>query len=64
MAKELRCGNLMPGCQAVIEGKDEAKVMAKAAEHAKTAHGLQQIPPDVASKVRAAIREKGPTQRP
>ncbi len=43
MAKELRCGDLMPGCQAVMEGKDEAEVMAKAAEHAKTAHGLQQI---------------------
>ncbi len=64
MAKELRCGDLMPGCQAVIEGKDEAEVMAKAAEHAKTAHGLQQIPPEVASKVRSAIREKGSTQKP
>lgn len=63
MAKELRCGDLMPGCQAVVEGKDEAEVMAKAAEHAKTAHGFQQIPPDVVSKVRAAIREKGSTQK-
>ena len=64
MAKELRCGDLMPGCQAVVEGKDEAEVMAKAAEHAKTAHGLQQIPPELASKVRSAIREKGSTQKP
>ena len=64
MAKELRCGDLMPGCQAVVEGKDEAEVMAKAAEHAKTAHGLQQITPELASKVRSAIREKGPTQKP
>ena len=37
MAKVLRCGDLMPGCNAVIEGKDEAEVMAKGAEHAKTA---------------------------
>ena len=29
MAKVLRCGDLMPGCNAVIEGKDEAEVMAK-----------------------------------
>jgi predicted small metal-binding protein len=64
MAKELRCGDLMPGCQAVVEGKDEAELMAKAAEHAKTAHGLQQIPPELANKVRAAIREKGPAQKP
>ena len=27
MAKVLRCGDLMPGCNTVIEGKDEAEVM-------------------------------------
>jgi predicted small metal-binding protein len=59
MAKELRCGDLMPGCSAVVEGKDEAEVMAKAAEHAKSTHGLQQVPPELASKVRSAIKEKG-----
>ena len=31
MPKVLRCGDLMPGCNAVIEGKDEAEVMAKGA---------------------------------
>ena len=58
MAKQLRCGDLMPGCNAVIEGKDEAEVMAKGAEHAKQAHGMTTIPADVAQKVKAAIREK------
>ena len=32
MAKELRCGDIMPGCPTVLEGKDEKEVMAKAAE--------------------------------
>ena len=58
MAKVLRCGDLMPGCNAVIEGKDEAEVMTKGAEHAKTAHGITTIPPDVAAKVQAAIKDK------
>jgi predicted small metal-binding protein len=58
MAKQLRCGDLMPGCNAVIEGKDEAEVMTKGAEHAKQAHGMSTIPPDVAQKVKAAIRDK------
>ena len=48
----------MPGCNAVIEGKDESEVMQKGAEHAKTAHGMSAIPPDVAQKVRGAIRDK------
>jgi predicted small metal-binding protein len=55
--KQLRCGDLMPGCNAVIEGKDEAEVMQKGADHARQAHGMSQIPPDVAQKVRGAIRE-------
>jgi len=58
MAKILRCGDLMPGCNAVVEGKDVAEVMAKAAEHARTAHGLATIPPDIAAKVQAAIKDK------
>ena len=59
MAKVLRCGDLMPGCTcpAVVEGKDEAEVMAKAAEHAQTAHGMPAIPPEAVAKVRAAIRD-------
>ena len=28
------------------------------AEHAKTAHGMSSIPPDVAAKVQAAIKDK------
>jgi predicted small metal-binding protein len=58
MTKVLRFGDLMPGCNAVIEGVDEAEVMAKGSEHAKTAHNMATIPPDVAAKVKAAIRDK------
>ena len=58
MAKVLRCGDLMPGCKAVIEGKDVAEVMAKGAEHARTAHGMTAMPPDLAKKVQAAIQDK------
>ncbi len=58
MTKMLRCGDLMPGCNAVMEGKDEQEVMSKAAAHAKEKHGMQTIPPDVASKVKGAIKDK------
>lgn len=58
MAKVLRCGDLMPGCNTVIEGKDEAEVMAKGAEHARTAHNVTTIPPDLVAKVKGAIKEK------
>jgi len=58
MSKELRCGDVIPGCSTVIEGKDDKEVMMKATEHAKNAHKMTTIPPDVASKVQQAIHTK------
>jgi predicted small metal-binding protein len=58
MTKVLKCGDLMPGCKAVLEGKDEAEVMAKGAKHAEQAHNMKTIPPEMAAKVKAAIRDK------
>jgi len=36
----------------------QAEVMTKGAEHAKTAHGIASIPPDMVKKVQAAIKDK------
>lgn len=58
MAKVLACGDLMPGCKAVMEGKDEAEVMAKGVKHAEMAHNMKSIPPEMAAKVKAAIKDK------
>jgi predicted small metal-binding protein len=55
--KELRCSDINPGCSFRAEGRDEAEVMKKAVEHARKDHGMSQIPPDVAQKAQAAIRE-------
>lgn len=57
MAKVLRCSELMPFCKAVIEGEDVEEVMAKAAEHVQQEHCLPTLPPDVAQKARAAIKD-------
>jgi predicted small metal-binding protein len=58
MAKVLKCGDLMPGCKFVAEGKDMAEVMQKGAEHAKTAHGMTTLPPEMVKKVQAAVKDK------
>jgi len=55
--KAFECNKVVPNCNAVIRGKDENEVMTKAAEHAKKAHGMKDIPADVAKKVRDAIHE-------
>jgi predicted small metal-binding protein len=58
MAKVLNCGDLVPGCKAVLEGKDEAEVMAKGAKHAELAHNMKAIPPEMVPKIKAAIKDK------
>jgi predicted small metal-binding protein len=58
MAKELRCSDLMPGCNYVAEGQNTDEVMQKAAEHARRDHGMGEIPEDVADRARAAIRDR------
>ena len=57
MSKELKCGDVMPGCNTVLKGKDEKEVMKRAAEHAKSSHGIQQVSADVEKKARQAIKE-------
>ena len=57
MAKVLRCNDLMPGCSFEARGSSEEEVLAKAAEHAKTAHNLAEIPEGMLTQVRGAIRD-------
>ncbi|HSF05985.1 MAG TPA: DUF1059 domain-containing protein [Methylomirabilota bacterium] len=56
--RELRCADVgMKDCKFVAQGKDDAEVMKKAAEHAKSAHGMAVVPPDVDRKARSAIHD-------
>ena len=40
--KEIRCSEVgfFPECEGVMRGEDEEKVMAAAAEHGRTVHGM------------------------
>jgi predicted small metal-binding protein len=58
MTKVLKCGDVVPGCDFEIRGNSEDEVLQQAAEHAKTGHGLENIPPEVTEKVRGAIHEE------
>lgn len=62
MSKVLRCNDLMPGCTWVGKGATETDVLMQAAEHAKTAHNLTDISPEMLTKVRGAIRDEDQAQ--
>jgi predicted small metal-binding protein len=55
--KVLRCGDLMPGCDTVITGKNSEEVLAKAEEHARKDHNMVLIPPSVVTQIEAAITD-------
>ena len=56
MTKELKCGDLVPGCDFKATGETEDEILQAAAVHAKEAHGLD-VTPELAEKVKAAIHD-------
>lgn len=57
MAKELNCGDIMPGCDHKVRGETEAEVLRKAAEHARERHGMTEVDENTAELVRSKIRD-------
>jgi predicted small metal-binding protein len=57
MTRELRCADLIPGCDFVAQGTCDSDVMRKAAEHAKRTHRMIAIAMELERKARAAIRD-------
>jgi predicted small metal-binding protein len=56
--KVLKCGDVMPGCDKVIEGKSSDEVFAKAEAHARKEHNMTIITPSVMTQIEAAIHDK------
>jgi len=54
--KTLACGDLVPGCQAVVTAETEDEILQIAAQHAVEAHGLT-IDDSLVAAVKGAIRE-------
>jgi predicted small metal-binding protein len=56
--KEFRCGEIVPGCSAVLEGESDEQVLQEVALHARAEHGMDQVPPEVADDIRSKIVER------
>lgn len=56
MAKQLRCRDVGLNCDFEVRGTTDEEVLQKAVVHARIVHDLPDIPPELATKVRAAIR--------
>ena len=60
MDKSLACGDVVAGCKTVLNGKDEAEVLLRATAHAKSAHQMEVLSPEIVAKAKAAIKDKQP----
>ncbi len=58
MTKVVKCRDVGVDCDFEARGQTEQEVLKNAAEHARMAHGMQQIPPELAAKVKAAIHDE------
>jgi len=57
MAKVIECGAVVPGCNFVIHGVDEAEIMVKMAEHLRSAHDVEHLSEQLKVRIRAVIRD-------
>jgi predicted small metal-binding protein len=59
MGKMLSCRDVGVNCDFEMHGKDEAEILRKAAEHAKSCHSGVQMTPALQAKIKSAIKEEG-----
>ena len=57
MAKSISCRDVGVDCDFKATGETVDDIMRQAAAHAKSAHGIDEIPPELAVKVQSAIRD-------
>lgn len=58
MSKVLHCSDVVGNCDFVARGESEQEVLQQAAAHARTAHEVNEITPELAAKVKSAIRDE------
>jgi predicted small metal-binding protein len=57
-AKHMACGAVVPDCDFTATAATEEELLKQVAEHAAKAHGITEITPQLAAKVKAAIETR------
>ena len=53
--KRIACGDIIPGCSFTATAATEEELMTKVVAHASHDHGVTEVTPELAEKVKAAI---------
>lgn len=57
MSKHIACADIVGGCPFEASAATEEELLQRVAAHARESHGVAQVTPELAEKVRASIRE-------
>ena len=55
--KQFRCGDVVPGCEWVTRNEDEDELFDEIHSHAREAHGMDVVPPEVVDAIQAVITD-------
>jgi predicted small metal-binding protein len=55
--KQFRCGDVVLGCEWVTRREDEKELFEEIQSHARDAHGMDEVPPEVVDAINEAITE-------
>ena len=58
MGKHIECGDVVQGCQFTAQAGTEAELLETVKAHAAEEHGVKDVTPELAAKVKAAIRTR------
>jgi predicted small metal-binding protein len=59
MTKQIACGDVVSGCSFTAAASDEKELMQKVSSHARDVHGVNEVTPELAARLKAAVRDHG-----
>jgi predicted small metal-binding protein len=58
MSKHLSCDNVVPGCGFEASAPNEEELLRQVTAHAEHDHGVKEVTPELAAKVKSAIQDR------
>jgi predicted small metal-binding protein len=58
MSKHIACGDVVGGCSFQATAQTEEDLVKQVSQHAKEKHGVKEVTPELAAKVKAAIQTR------
>ena len=58
MTKHIACGDVVDGCPFTAEAATDSELVDKVKAHAAKDHGVKEVTPELAAKVKAAIQSR------